>query len=562
MKPLDPRLIRHARAARAYIILTAVLGVVLSVLVVAQAIIVARVVGTLASGGTLSPGQFRNALIGIAAIVACRVAAAWIQERYAHRAATHTIAELREAVLTHTVKLGPRWAEADGHAKVAQLVTRGLDALDAYFVRYLPQLLMVATLTPILLIVAAFMDWISALIMLITIPLIPVFMILIGKLTEAYSAKRLRTMTSLGAQVLDLISGLPTLKALGREKGPAARVRTLSNAHAKATFGTVRIAFMSGAALELIATLSVAMVAVSVGLRLQSGHMDLVSGLAIIMIAPEVFLPLRNVGSHFHASANGVAASEKAFDILAIPLPETGTQPAPDLAHATISLDDVSVKAPGREWLAPAHLTFDLEPGTLAALAGPNGAGKSTTVSLILGLLHPDQGAITVRSPGHDPQNLKDIDLASWWDQIAWVPQRPVLLPGTALQNLLEDYDEPGQVSDAVTQAARATGFLEVVEELPDGWDTPIGQGGVGLSVGQRQRLGLARAFLTPKPLVILDEPTAHLDAETERTVLDAIEHLHQQGRTVLVVAHRSSLLATAHQSIPVTSLAITEVSA
>ncbi|MDR1825710.1 MAG: thiol reductant ABC exporter subunit CydD [Bifidobacteriaceae bacterium] len=552
MKPLDPRLIRHAQAARRYIVVTAALGVALSVLVVAQALLVARAVGRLAAGDPFDGTALGHTVLALAGIVAARVAASWAQERYAHRAAIHTIAELRGAVLEHTVKLGPRGAGAGQLAKTTQLVTRGLDALDAYFARYLPQLLMVVTVTPILLLVAGFTDWQSALLLLLTIPLIPLFMILIGRLTQAASARRLRSMTTLGSQVLDLISGLPTLKALGRERGPAARVRALSQAHSKATFGTVRIAFLSGAALELIATLSVALVAVWVGLRLQAGHLDLVRGLAIIMIAPEVLAPLRHVGTHFHASANGVAASERAFDLLALPLPQAGTVPAPDLAQATITVSDLGVLAKGRGRLAPAGLSFTLEPGSLTALTGPNGAGKSTTVLALLGLIRPDAGRVTVQAPGGAPIDLADVAPDSWWNQIAWAPQRPMLLPGTALQNLLQDWDQPGAVSPAVEAAAAASGFAEVVASLPDGWHSAIGQGGVGLSVGQRQRLALARAFLSPSPLVILDEPTAHLDAATEAHVIASIEALHRAGRTVLVVAHRASLLAMAHQTVTV----------
>ncbi|MDR0594395.1 MAG: thiol reductant ABC exporter subunit CydD [Bifidobacteriaceae bacterium] len=560
MKPLDPRLIRHARAARGYMILTAALGVAMSVAVVFQAMVVARVIGTLASGGRTGPGWLPRSLIMVAAIVAVRIGVAWAQERFAHRAAISTIAQLRGAVLRHVVALGPRFEAEGGAAKAAQLATRGLDALDAYFARYLPQLGMVVTVTPILLVVAGFVDWLSAVIMFLTVPLIPVFMVLIGRLTEAYSARRLRAMTHLGAQVMDLITGLPTLKALGREKGPAARVRELSQAHQKATFATVRIAFLSGAALELIATLSVALVAVSVGLRLQAGRMSLVSGLAIIMIAPEIYLPLRNVGAHFHASASGVAASNRAFDLLSLPLPEVGRLPAPDLSRAAVVFDAVSVRPPGRDYEAPAGLSFRLEPGSLTALSGPNGAGKSTAVSVLLGLTRPDRGRVLVEPADGGPAvDLSDADLAGWWDQIAWVPQRPVLLPGTVLENLLESYDQPGlgaEVPAALAAAAAAAGFDTVVDELPEGWQTRIGQGGVGLSVGQRQRLALARAFRRNKPLVILDEPTAHLDPATEAAILDSIALLHRQGRTVLLVAHRPALLGRADREVPVRSAA------
>ncbi|MDR1394138.1 MAG: thiol reductant ABC exporter subunit CydD [Bifidobacteriaceae bacterium] len=562
MKPLDPRLIRHARAARAYIILTAALGLITSIAVVAQAMLVARLVGTIAADGDLTRPALLSGLGWITLAIGLRAAAAWTQERFAHRAATNTIAELRGAVVRHVVALGPRYAANQGAAGAAQLVTRGLDALDPYFARYLPQLLMVATVTPILLVVAGFVDWLSALIMFLTIPLIPVFMMLIGRVTQAYSDRRLRTMTQLGSQVMDLITGLPTLKALGREKGPAARVRELSQAHQRATFGTVKVAFLSGAALELIATLSVALVAVSVGLRLQAGNMDLVSGLAIIMIAPEIYLPLRNVGAHFHASANGVAASSLAFDILAIEPPADGSVPAPDLSQASIEFHDVSVRAAGRAYDAPAGLSFSLPPGSLTALTGPNGAGKSTAVAVLLGLTRPDQGQVLIRPATGQPVDLADIDPASWWRQISWAPQRPVLLPGTVLQNLLEVYDKPAILTPQAEAAAKAAGFDQVVSSLPQGWSSLIGQGGTGLSVGQRQRLALARAFLRDTPLVILDEPTAHLDVVTEQAVLNSITHLPATGKTVLLVAHRPALLKGAHNAVAVTSSAATEMPA
>ncbi|MCL1897840.1 MAG: thiol reductant ABC exporter subunit CydD [Micrococcales bacterium] len=561
MKPLDPRLIRHARSARGYIVLVAVLGVVLSGLVVAQAIAVARVVGTLASGGQLTSGQWRGALVVIGAATAGRAGAAWVRERFAHRAASHTIAELRLAVLEHTVALGPRWDMETGRAKAAGLVTRGLDSLEPYFVRYLPQLLMVVTLTPILLIATGLMDWIAMAILIGTIPFIPIMMSLIGRLTEQFSARRLATMTKLGAQVLDLISGLPTMKALGREQGPAGRVKQLSQAHAKATFGTVRIAFLSGAALELIATLSVAVVAVSVGLRLDSGSMSLINGLAVIMVAPEVLLPLRNVGAHSHASTAGLTAVNKVFDILAIPLPEAGRKPAPDLTQASIKLENLSAQAPNRDWQAPANLSGTIQPGQITALTGPNGAGKSTTVSLILGLAKPDQGRVLVQT-SDGAINLDEIDPTSWWRQIAWVPQRPALLPGGLLQNLTEDYQGSPTVTPAVTQAAQAVGLDQVVAALPQGWLTPVGQGGVGLSLGQRQRLGLARALLANKPLVILDEPTAHLDAAAEQTVIETIKQLAKRGATVLLVAHRAALLAASQHQIAVTATPTQQVAA
>ncbi|MDR1427777.1 MAG: thiol reductant ABC exporter subunit CydD [Bifidobacteriaceae bacterium] len=556
MKPLDSRLLTRARAARRYIVLTAVFGAATAGLVVAQAILIASVLAPLAQG-TTTLERLIPRLIAILAVAGGRALVAAAQERYSHRAATNVIADLRGQILAHTVALGPRWRDEGHGVATAALTTRGLDALDAYFAKYLPQLLMVATLTPALLIVVGAMDWISAVIMLVTLPLVPVFMILIGKTTAAIAEQRLSAMTTLGSRVLDLLCGLPTLKALGREMGPAARVREVSNAHARTTFSTVRIAFLSGAALELVSTLSVALVAVPIAMRLVYGDLALFTGIAVLIMAPEVYFPIRAVGTHFHASANGLAAADQAFEILQTPAPARGTGPAPDLRRARIVLEDVAVRHPDRDRYSPAGLNATLRPGSVTAFVGPNGVGKSTAVDVLLGLLTPDRGAVTaVDDDG--PHDLADIDPAAWWAQIAWVPQRPALLPGTVWQNVTGDFvsnpTPKGADLAAADAAARRAGFDRVLAGLPDGWGTAIGHGGVGLSVGQGQRLALASALLQDRPVTILDEPTAHLDAATAEIVQDTIADLAKRGHTVLVVAHRTALIAAADQTVEVVS--------
>ena len=397
MKPLDPRLLQRATSARRYVLLTAGLGGLTAAAVILQALLLARV---------LSPVVLRTAdwpdvapLVGwLALVVAVRAALVLLQERFAHRSATRATAELREQVLARAVALGPRWIVA--HPGVTTLATRGLDALEPYFVRYLPQLLLAATVTPAALVVVLAHDLIAAATIALTLPLIPVFMVLIGRMTQGYADRRLAAMTRLGTQVLDLLAGLPTLRALGRERGPERQVAELGDAHRKATMGTLRVAFLSGMTLELLTTLSVALVAVGVGFRLVFGDLDLVTGLAVLVLAPEVYLPLRQVGAHFHASADGVAAAEQAFAVLEEPIAEPGTAPAPDLARTTVRLRGVTVAAPDRAHLAPAGLDLDLEPGEVVALAGANGAGKSTAVAVLLGLLAPDGGRGAPGRPG------------------------------------------------------------------------------------------------------------------------------------------------------------------
>lgn len=545
MRPLDPRLLRYARSARGYVALTACLGILTAALVVAQALLLAHALGrAVHDGATLD--AIAPLVAGLAAVVAARVLVTGLQERYAHRAATRAVGELRDAVVERAVDLGPRHLAAGHGPALVTLVTRGLDALEPYFVRYLPQLVLAATVTPGTLLVVLGLDWISAAILVGTIPLVPIFMVLVGRLTQGRSERGLATMQRLGAQVLDLLAGLPTLQALGRERGPAARVRELGDAHRRATMGTLRIAFLSGMVLELLTTLSVALVAVGIGLRLVEGHLDLVTGLAVLVLAPEVFLPLRQVGAQYHAAVDGVAAAEQAFALLDEPAPARGTRPAPDLAATTLRLDGVGVAT--TDGLAPAGLDLVVPPGTVVALVGASGAGKSTAVDVLLGLLPPDEGRVVLDGPD-GPVDLADVDRDTLWSQVTWLPQRPVLEPGTLA-------DVVGGDDGSRARAAALTGLDAVLSTLPAGWGTPLGRGGVGLSVGQRQRVALTRALLSPAPLVVLDEPTAHLDASGEQVVLDTVRALRDEGRTVVLVAHRASLAACADTVVPVRATA------
>lgn len=550
MKPLDPRLLRHARAARRYIVLTAVTGLVTAAAVIAQAVLVARAVSPVVEGRA-GWAQAAPLVAALAGVLVLRAVVLVVQESLAHRAARDVVAELREQVLARAVALGPRWL-ADGNGpRVVTLATRGLDDLEPYFVRYLPQLLLAATVTPATVLVILGLDLTSALIVAATIPLIPVFMWLIGVLTQRFAAERLVAMQRLGTQLLDLLAGLATLKALGREQGPAARVRELGQAYTRTTMATLKVAFLSGAVLEFLASISVALVAVTIGMRMVYGGLDLTTGLTVLMLAPEVYRPLREVGSHFHASADGVAAAEQAFAVLEERPATPGTVPAPDLRRTVIVLDGVSVAAPGRATWAPWRLSARLHPGRVVALAGPSGAGKTTAAQVVLGLLRPDEGSVRLEDAadgGPADLDLADVEPGSWFDQITWVPQRPVIVPGTVRANVLGDRP----VDDAATAAARATGLDAVLAELPRGWETPLGHGGVGLSVGQRQRLALTAALLGDAPLVVLDEPTAHLDAAAEQHVLDAVAALHDQGRTVVVIAHRAALLDLADDVVTV----------
>jgi len=545
VKPLDPRLLRYARSARGYLALTVALGLLTGALVVAQALLLAHALGSAVADGA-SLAQVAPLAGWLVVVVVLRALTAGVQERYAHRSATRAVAELRERVVAHAAAVGPRRAAPADGAGLVTLTTRGLDALEPYFVRYLPQLVLAATLTPATLLVVLGLDWVSAAILAGTVPLVPLFMWLVGVMTQGRSERGLATMQRLGAQVLDLLAGLSTLRAFGRERGPVARVRELGDAHRRATMGTLRIAFLSGMVLELLTTLAVALVAVGIGLRLVYGHVDLVTGLAVLVLAPEVFQPLRQVGAHFHASADGVAAADRAFAVLEVPVAEAGTRPAPDLSRGTVRARGVAVRSRGG-W-APAPVDVDLVPGRVVALVGPSGAGKSTTVEVLLGLLPPDAGHVALVAADGTVTDLADVDVHDYWRQVTWLPQRPVLEPGTVEEVL-------GATTHAERdRAAALTGLDTVVASLPDGWGTALGGGGTGLSVGQRQRLALTRALLRPSPVVVLDEPTAHLDAAGEQVVLATLEALRDAGCAVLLVAHRESLASRADDVVHVAS--------
>lgn len=580
MRPLDPRLLKYAKSARLAICLTAITGLVQAILVILQCIFIAA---------TISPvihtratwEQVQTSAFYLILVILARIILLWLRTAHQHRAAKKAIAQLRVQLLEHCLHLGPRWLARKG-ADTATLATRGLENLGPYFIDYLPQLILAATVTPLTLIVLGFYDLTSLIIAVVTIPLIPVFMVIIGLMTRDASQRRLETMQTLGRQLLDLLAGLATLKALGRHQGPQKQVREIGRTYTQTTMATLRTAFLSGAVLEFLATLSVALIAVSVGLRMVYGGISLQTGLITIMLAPEIYLPLREVGKHYHACADGVAAAEATFQVLETPIPEAGSLDAPDLRHCQIEIHNFSVA--GRGSWAPHQINFKIKPGQITALIGKSGGGKTTTVMGLLQQLPTavTSGEIIIRPYCQENQqeqnsqvspwatdneiNLSQIANDSWWQQIAWLPQAPLVVPGTLAQNLfdgdpqekLEGLFSGKQLDPRIEKAAVDSGFAQVIKELPQGYQTLVGQGGIGLSVGQRQRLALMRALLSEKQLIILDEPSAHLDAFLESQVVKVLETLKAQGKTVVVIAHRNAIIKVADQTIPVTAQAFT----
>ncbi len=554
MKPIDPRLLRYARATRFFLAAVVALGAVGAGLVIAQAMLIAEVVVG-AFQHRMAVSELGTPLMLLAALAVGRALVGWLTELAAHRASAAVKSELRGRLLERSAELGPGWLSGQRTGSLVALATRGVDALDDYFSRYLPQLGLAVVVPVAVLARIVTEDWVSAAIIVGTLPLIPVFMVLIGWATQSRMDRQWQLLSRLSGHFLDVVAGLPTLKVFGRAKAQAESIRRITGEYRRATMRTLRIAFISSFALELLATISVALVAVTIGMRLVHGEMDLYIGLVILILAPEAYLPLRQVGAQYHAAAEGLAAAEEIFEVLETPVPASGSAAVPEGA---LSFEGVTVRYPGRSADAVSDVTFSVEPGETVALVGPSGAGKSTLLSVLLGFVRPDEGR--VRAGGVD---LSGADLEAWRSRIAWVPQRPHLYAGTITENVR--LARPDADDDAVRQALRDAGALEFVEALPEGVDTLLGEDGAGLSAGQRQRLALARAFLADRPVLLLDEPTAALDGATEAEVVAAVRRL-AVGRTVLLVVHRPALLEVADRVVrltePETPAAVTVASA
>ncbi|MFJ5739616.1 thiol reductant ABC exporter subunit CydD [Streptomyces microflavus] len=539
MKPIDPRLVRYAQATRLFLAAVVALGLVGAALVIAQAMLIAEiVVGGFEDGLTVT--ELRTPLLLLATVAVGRALVAWLTELAAHRASAAVKSELRGRLLERAAQLGPGWLSGQRTGSLVALATRGVDALDDYFARYLPQLGLAVVVPVAVLARIVTEDWVSAAIIVVTLPLIPLFMILIGWATQSRMDRQWQLLSRLSGHFLDVVAGLPTLKVFGRAKAQAESIRTITSQYRRATVRTLRIAFLSSFALELLATLSVALVAVTIGMRLVHGELDLYTGLVVLILAPEAYLPIRQVGAQYHAAAEGLSAAEEIFAVLETEPRATGTEDVPDSTR--LELEGVTVRHEGRTEPSLDAVSLTVEPGETVALVGPSGVGKSTLLNVVLGFAVPDEGRVRVGG-----RELAELDPERWRSRIAWVPQRPHLFAGTIAENVR--LARPDADDAAVVAALRDAGAYDFVAELPDGERTLLGEDGAGLSAGQRQRLAIARAFLADRPLLLLDEPTASLDGETEAGIVDAVRRL-AAGRTVLLVVHRPALLAVADRVV------------
>lgn len=544
MRALDPRLLRYARATRAFLVVSIVLGVASALLIVAQAWLLADVVSA-AFHGHRGLAQLHTQIVALLGVVLTRAAIAWASQLAAARSSARVKSQLRAALLERAAIPGTEGSTAStgSTGDLATLATRGVDALDGYFSLYLPQLFLAAIVPLVVLAVVLTQDWISALIIAGTIPLIPLFMALVGATTRDKMDAQLRTLERLSGHFLDVVAGLPTLKVFGRAKAQAAAIGEITDRYRTTAMATLRVTFLSSLILELVSTISVALVAVAVGLRLMNGHLDLRTALFVLVLAPEAYLPLRQLGASYHASAEGMAAAEQVFAVLEQPLPPRGTRAdVPDPAAVGLIVDGLRVAYAGRGEAAIDGLSLTVQPGEVLAVSGPSGSGKSTLLGVLLGLIAPQAGSVRVGDA-----ELGQLDPDAWRARLAWVPQRPHLFAASIADNV-----RLGRVDASAEEVRRAVaraGLADVIERLPDGLETMLGERGAGLSAGERQRVALARAFLRDAPLLLLDEPTANLDGATEQQVLEAVRRL-ARGRTVVLVAHRPSLLALADHAV------------
>ena len=520
-------------------------GVAATMALVAQLIAVAlAVAGVFLEDRTLDD-VLPLLLLGLVLLL-LRTALGIVGELAARRSAEHLVGTLRADLTGHLLRLGPTWTSGERSGEIGGVLIGGLESIEEYVTQFLPARWLAMIVPVLVLLLVLVLDPPSVLVLLFTGPLLLLLLMVIGGRTKSVTEQRFVEMRTLSAFFLDILRGIATLKMFGRSREQIDNLRRISSRYGDATMDVLRTAFQTSLVLEWGATIAIALVAVEIGLRLLEGTIPFERALAVLLITPEFFLPLRALAVRFHTGTAGRAAIKRTFEILDEPTPGADDPAAEGPAVSavteppTIIFSDIGFTYPAREAPALDGVTFELRPGESLALVGASGAGKSTVSSLLLRFIDPDGGVITV-----DGEPLGGLGRAAWRASVAWVPQRPHLFDGTVADNIR--LARPEATDDEVTAATRSANATEFIERLPRGLETPVGEAGARLSGGQRQRLAIARAYLRDAPVLILDEATSHQDEVSERAIADALDRL-VRGRTVLLIAHRLRLAQRAHR--------------
>ena len=540
MRALDPRLVRRARPVRLLLGADVAIGAATTVLVLVQASLLAWIVARAFHGASLD--DVEPELVALVCVFALRALLAWAFEVAGRSAASTVLSDLRLTLAEQRLRRDPGGLDGVEAAEVAVASVSGVDPLAAYFGRYLPQVVLACLVPVAVLVWVTAVDVTSALVMLVTLPLVPVFMWLIGRYTEDRTRERWEALRLLANHYFDVVRGLPTLRAFNRSKAQAAVIADVSEQYRRTTMGTLRVGFLSGSVLELAATLGIALVAVTVGVRLDDGSLGLQAGLTVLLLAPELYLPLRQLGAQFHASADGLAVADRILGLLDDGPERLRTLVPPSPADAAVRLRGVSFSYPSRPERVLDGVDLTLRPGETIALVGESGAGKSTVAGIVLGFLDPDEGSVAVGD-----FDLPSCDREAWQKDLAWVPHRPTLFRGTVADNIRLG---ARRATDAdVREAASLAGADEFIRAFARGYDTVVGDGGRPVSAGERRRIALARAFASGAALLLLDEPTADLDPGSEALVAATLQLLHGE-RTILLITHRAELAAVADRVV------------
>jgi ATP-binding cassette subfamily C protein CydD len=543
----DKRLLRQTGNVRAYLGITVGLGLLGAILIILQAQFLSQIIDSVFlknnNGGLTWP------LLVLLGIILLRAGLAWGSEVSASRAAGRVKGRLREGLFSHLLKLGPNYVRGQRSGELSNLTGEGVETLDAYFSLYIPQVILTMLVPLIVMGVVFLADPLSGIVLAVTAPILPFFMILIGKKAESISQRQWGLLSQMSAHFLDVLQGLTTLKLFGRSQHQQETIRRISDRFGETTLKVLRVAFLSALVMELGATLSTAVIAVEVGLRLVHEQIPFQPAFFVLLLAPEFYLPFRSLGQRFHASTSAGAASGRIFDILDLPVKPPASSRQLPVAKCGIRFEQVSFgyETEGGKRPALNGVSFQIEPGEKVALTGPSGAGKSTIFQLLLRFIEPDEGGIYLDYRSGEKLALSEIAAKEWREKVAWVPQNPYLFNTSVIENIR--LGRPDASLEEVVAAARQAHAHEFIEALPQGYQTVIGERGLRLSGGQAQRLSLARAFLKNAPLLLLDEATSNLDPQNEALVLEATARL-MQDRTVLLIAHRPSTIARADRVI------------